>query len=389
MARVPCSAAQLKSLSQACPFHLSSPTQLDLAPPSRAALAAVVLLAAACGACDGVAQGALFGEAALLPPRYTQALCSGTAVSGVGVSLLRIVTKATLPDTEAGLRRSAALYFATAALVCAACTAVYSWVLPHLPEAQQYRRAALGAAAHEHSSSVGEADGVVLAAGPDWKPGRDEPQHWQQQQQQEQLPRQPSLGVELSLGDWQQRRPQQDGTSGQRGDEAAHTLLLPGQLHSSSGAGLHGRGTPRQHEEQQQAQWPGGGGLLAPAGSGSSGSGQSSAAAVLRSIWRPALSTTLVYVVTLSIFPGVLAEDVKSAALGSWYPVALLSLFNVADYVGKSAPALPALRLRCGLHMRVHGRAHGRAHVSMQARRHHCCGLPCGSDLASQPARTA
>ncbi len=50
--------------------------------------------------------------------------------------------------------------------------------------------------------------------------------------------------------------------------------------------------------------------------------------------------------VTLSIFPGVLAEDVHSAELGSWYPVALLTVFNLADWAGKSAPALPALRLR-------------------------------------------
>jgi len=50
--------------------------------------------------------------------------------------------------------------------------------------------------------------------------------------------------------------------------------------------------------------------------------------------------------ITLSIFPGVLAEDVHSAELGSWYPVALLAAFNVADWAGKSLPGVPALRLR-------------------------------------------
>lgn len=50
--------------------------------------------------------------------------------------------------------------------------------------------------------------------------------------------------------------------------------------------------------------------------------------------------------VTLSIFPGVLAEDVHSAELGSWYPVALLTVFNLGDWAGKSVPALPVLRLR-------------------------------------------
>lgn len=56
--------------------------QLDLAPASSGTLAALLLLVAACGVCDGLAQGALFGEAALLPPRFTQALVAGTAVSG-------------------------------------------------------------------------------------------------------------------------------------------------------------------------------------------------------------------------------------------------------------------------------------------------------------------
>ena len=38
---------------------------------------------------------------------------------------------------------------------------------------------------------------------------------------------------------------------------------------------------------------------------------------------------------TLSIFPGVLAEDVESEALGGWYPILLIFTFNVADMVSK------------------------------------------------------
>lgn len=48
---------------------------------------------------------------------------------------------------------------------------------------------------------------------------------------------------------------------------------------------------------------------------------------------------------TLSIFPGVLAEDLSSQELGSWYPVALITVFNLADFAGKYAPALPRLRV--------------------------------------------
>jgi len=46
-------------------------------------------------------------------------------------------------------------------------------------------------------------------------------------------------------------------------------------------------------------------------------------------------------VVTLSIFPGVLAEDLHTASLGDWYPLLLMTLFNVSDFVAKNAPLLP------------------------------------------------
>lgn len=38
----------------------------------------------------------------------------------------------------------------------------------------------------------------------------------------------------------------------------------------------------------------------------------------LRSVWRLAAALVVIYSVTLAIFPGVLAEDVKSQQLGSW-----------------------------------------------------------------------
>lgn len=51
--------------------------------------------------------------------------------------------------------------------------------------------------------------------------------------------------------------------------------------------------------------------------------------------------------VTLSIFPGVLAEDLHSEALGSWLPVILITSYNCADWAGKSLPGWAVLRLRC------------------------------------------
>jgi equilibrative nucleoside transporter 1/2/3 len=65
---------------------------------------------------------------------------------------------------------------------------------------------------------------------------------------------------------------------------------------------------------------------------------------LLPQVWRPALSLFLLYVLTLSIFPGYLAEDVHSAELGDWYAIALITAFNAADLAGKNLPLAQAVR---------------------------------------------
>lgn len=47
----------------------------------------------------------------------------------------------------------------------------------------------------------------------------------------------------------------------------------------------------------------------------------------------------LIYVVTLSIFPGYITEDVHSEVLRDWYPIMLITGYNVFDLVGKSLTA--------------------------------------------------
>lgn len=48
-----------------------------------------------------------------------------------------------------------------------------------------------------------------------------------------------------------------------------------------------------------------------------------------------AISVAVIYVVTMSIFPGYITEDVHSEMLGDWYPVLLIAAYNVADLAGK------------------------------------------------------
>ncbi|XP_062110284.1 equilibrative nucleotide transporter 1 [Humulus lupulus] len=47
------------------------------------------------------------------------------------------------------------------------------------------------------------------------------------------------------------------------------------------------------------------------------------------------LGVVLVYLVTLSIFPGYITEDVHSALLKDWYSILLITAYNVFDMVGK------------------------------------------------------
>lgn len=48
----------------------------------------------------------------------------------------------------------------------------------------------------------------------------------------------------------------------------------------------------------------------------------------------------IIYVVTLSIFPGSITEDVHSNVLKDWYPIVLITGYNLFDLVGKTLTPL-------------------------------------------------
>jgi equilibrative nucleoside transporter 1/2/3 len=66
--------------------------------------------------------------------------------------------------------------------------------------------------------------------------------------------------------------------------------------------------------------------------------------AVARKIRWPAFGVLMIYIVTLSIFPGFIAEDLSSKLLKDWYPVLLITIYNVADFTGKSLTAIYVLK---------------------------------------------
>ncbi|KAF3320938.1 equilibrative nucleotide transporter 3-like protein [Carex littledalei] len=58
-----------------------------------------------------------------------------------------------------------------------------------------------------------------------------------------------------------------------------------------------------------------------------------------------AISLYLIYVLTLSIFPGFLSEDTGSHSLGSWYALVLIAMYNVWDLIGRYVPLIPSIKL--------------------------------------------
>ncbi|KAH7675779.1 Equilibrative nucleoside transporter protein [Dioscorea alata] len=54
----------------------------------------------------------------------------------------------------------------------------------------------------------------------------------------------------------------------------------------------------------------------------------------------------VIYVLTLSIFPGFLSEDTGSHGLGSWYVLVLIAMYNVWDLIGRYIPVVERLKLK-------------------------------------------
>lgn len=58
-----------------------------------------------------------------------------------------------------------------------------------------------------------------------------------------------------------------------------------------------------------------------------------------------AVGIFLIYVLTLSIFPGFLSEDTGAHGLGSWYALVLIAMYNVLDLIGRYTPLIKQLKI--------------------------------------------
>ncbi|XP_077220411.1 nucleoside transporter family protein [Tasmannia lanceolata] len=213
---------------------------------SRSANGAYTMTVAAvalCGLADGLVGGSLIGSVGELPKRYMQAVFAGTACSGVLLSFLRIVIKASLPNTPQGLRASAHIYFIVSILLLLVCIVSYN-ILDRLPIIQHYRNKKTSVQTNHGSLSL------------------EDPQ---------------SSTVDMLCN------------------------------------GSQPMMQPKFWDVWKRIQWL-------------------------------AFGILVTYVVTLSIFPGYLTENVQSKLLRDWYAILLITTYNVSDLVGKCLTALYVLK---------------------------------------------
>ncbi|MCL7029129.1 hypothetical protein MKW94_011794 [Papaver nudicaule] len=62
-----------------------------------------------------------------------------------------------------------------------------------------------------------------------------------------------------------------------------------------------------------------------------------------------AIAMILVYMLSLSIFPGFLSEDTGKHSMGSWYAIVLITVFNFLDFIGRYLPVSERILSRKGL----------------------------------------
>ncbi|KAK9078259.1 hypothetical protein SSX86_002316 [Deinandra increscens subsp. villosa] len=170
------------------------------------------------GLADGLVGGSLVGATGELPGRYMQAVFAGNATAGLVVSILRIITKASLPHTQKGLRTSTQIYFMFSALIILLCI-ICTNVLHKLPVLRFYQT-------RKHNN--------------------------------------PTHHISITSNFWE----------------------------------------------------------------------------VVKKIRWLVTAVFVTYVISLSIFPGYLSENVKSDYFKDWYPIILITTFNVGDFMGKCLTAV-------------------------------------------------
>lgn len=285
----------------------------------------------------------MYAEAALRPPQYTRVLVLGASLAGVVNNILRIITMAAFDSEADGLANGARIFLALAALCTGACTVLYPLLRRRglLVEAGPGARLEAGEGEQDPDAEPVEKEGQE---GP--KPGKED-----------------HAALAVAPGEALQGRAAvlqviRDtwrlcialiliymcvGQSWEcRGGEGVSKMGV------SSVCGPHQDSEPWVYCQGRASDpIPMKAGMQAPAGLGHprplrTGHPWWRTPSPPYTPWArlPTVpGTPPFHSVTLSIFPGVLVEDAHSSRLGGWYPIILVTIYNVGDMLGRILPA--------------------------------------------------
>lgn len=216
------------------------------------------------GVCTGVVFGTVLGFASLFPPTYVTAAMSGIGLSGIVAAGLRIITKASLPNTKSGLQESTFIYFGLAGAVLALCVVLYFFMLRHPFVKYHIVAQSSPEVSGEHAGGAGSGATDVV---------------------EEVLPA-----------------------------HAPPVVITPET--GTDQLGVYEDGIFKAKRKV-------------------------SVVSVFSKLWKEGLGVYLVFVVTLSMFPGVTSQikPKNPDFLGNgWYQVMLTSTFMVFDFIGRTSP---------------------------------------------------
>lgn len=271
---------------------------LGISEGTDATLGVTLGLLGVAGAADACSESGMFAETALRPAQYTRALVLGQAGVGLCLNAVSMITKASLPNSARGLRTGADIFLALAALWTLACAVIYSIMRQR---GLIFEEPGTAVALQTPVAPPLE-DGSVSADGAgDARAAADAAD--------ERKDSKSSLGDDAANDD------------GVRAAAAAATASTAVTTTITTTA------QPAPTTTTDPAPLPGA--LLAPRRD----FGQM--LDVTRRTLPLCVSLVLIFTLTLSIFPGVLAEDSGSGRMGGWYPLLLITMFNLGDFAGR------------------------------------------------------
>ncbi len=322
--------------------------------PFCESLAELIVLSCLVGLIGSVVQGSMFALAGRCTGGHTSAVSSGTSLAGIIVCAIRVATKGAAPSTTLATY----LYFGAACVLLLLAIAAYILVIDRSSQVQMFIVRSTPAARRK------------------WK------QQWRKQWRGSPIPRlqwsqSEGVGAGDALGHHRNsngnrgriRGNNDSGNSSSRcgsngGNDSEKALLRNDYLDSTSARLIEeGHVASAEHEDEshddyygyresndhrsQSADYSSAAAAVAAAAAAAVDDDDDDAELppweILRVIWAHAATVFGVMFASIFIFPGFVTQMSPNQLPDHWWPVILVSAFNVGDFSGRMLTSVPGI----------------------------------------------